>query len=136
MFMPISLDASYYYYNCQSLLEQNEALQKQIYKSQAQLKELRRDNAHLENRIAEIESLMARKHSQEHRPANSENNQANYDQKSIIRRTRCRNNNKNYACPYEACPKIYASDLALNLHIKQKHNGGTKGQRLTYAVGF
>jgi hypothetical protein len=32
-------------------------------------------------------------------------------------------------CPYEGCDKKYASEGSLNLHIKQKHNGGNKTDR-------
>ena len=31
-----------------------------------------------------------------------------------------------FECPYHGCEKFYGSTLALNLHIKIKHNGGTK----------
>ena len=36
---------------------------------------------------------------------------------------------KTYKCPYEKCKKNYASTLALNLHMRIKHGGGTKKQR-------
>jgi hypothetical protein len=32
-------------------------------------------------------------------------------------------------CPYERCGKQYASEGSLNLHIKEKHNGGNKTDR-------
>lgn len=32
-------------------------------------------------------------------------------------------------CPYDGCDKVYASEGALNLHIKNKHNGGNKTER-------
>lgn len=32
-------------------------------------------------------------------------------------------------CPYENCQKGYGSDVSLNLHIKIKHNGGSKTER-------
>jgi transcription elongation factor Elf1 len=41
---------------------------------------------------------------------------------------------KCFSCPYENCKKEYASSLALNLHMKTKHNAGTKKQRDNYAV--
>jgi hypothetical protein len=34
--------------------------------------------------------------------------------------------NKEFYCPFENCYKFYASNLALNLHMRGKHNGGTK----------
>ncbi len=33
------------------------------------------------------------------------------------------------ACPYAKCSKLYASEGSLNLHIKIKHNGGNKTDR-------
>lgn len=36
---------------------------------------------------------------------------------------------RNHSCPYEGCGKPYASEGALNLHIKNKHNGGNKTDR-------
>jgi len=36
---------------------------------------------------------------------------------------------RNYNCPYDNCAKPYASEGALNLHIKNKHNGGNKTDR-------
>jgi hypothetical protein len=41
---------------------------------------------------------------------------------------------KTHGCPYSACKKEYASSLALNLHIRNKHNGGTKKDRIAYIV--
>lgn len=41
---------------------------------------------------------------------------------------------KCFKCPYEQCTKQYASDLALNLHMKNKHRGGTKKDRDRVAV--
>lgn len=32
-------------------------------------------------------------------------------------------------CPYHGCEKSFASEGALNLHIKTKHNGGNKTDR-------
>ena len=32
-------------------------------------------------------------------------------------------------CPYAKCNKAYASEGSLNLHIKNKHNGGNKTDR-------
>ena len=37
--------------------------------------------------------------------------------------------NKQYTCPYRNCGKLYGSDGSLNLHIKTKHNGGSKTDR-------
>ena len=36
---------------------------------------------------------------------------------------------KQYTCPYRNCGKFYGSDGSLNLHIKIKHNGGSKTDR-------
>lgn len=36
---------------------------------------------------------------------------------------------RQYICPYRNCGKIYGSDGSLNLHIKIKHNGGSKTDR-------
>lgn len=36
---------------------------------------------------------------------------------------------KSFNCPYFDCDKQFGSDGSLNLHIKIKHNGGTKTER-------
>lgn len=36
---------------------------------------------------------------------------------------------RDIACPYDGCNKVYASEGSLNLHIKRKHNGGNKTDR-------
>jgi hypothetical protein len=36
---------------------------------------------------------------------------------------------RDFECPYDGCGKNYASEGALNLHIKTKHNGGNKTDR-------
>lgn len=36
---------------------------------------------------------------------------------------------REYKCPYALCNKVYASEGAVNLHIKNKHNGGNKTER-------
>ena len=36
---------------------------------------------------------------------------------------------RDQCCPYEGCDKKYASEGSLNLHIKQKHNGGNNTDR-------
>ena len=33
---------------------------------------------------------------------------------------------KSYMCPFDRCLKSYGSDVSLNLHMKLKHNSGTK----------
>jgi hypothetical protein len=43
---------------------------------------------------------------------------------------------KSFICEWDNCDRVYASCLALNLHIKTKHNGGTKKERDAYAVNF
>lgn len=40
---------------------------------------------------------------------------------------------KNYECPFGRCGKTYGSDVSLNLHMKIKHNSGTKTERETLA---
>jgi len=41
---------------------------------------------------------------------------------------------KIHLCPYTNCNKNYGTDVALNLHIKIKHNGGNKTERERAAV--
>lgn len=36
---------------------------------------------------------------------------------------------KSYRCPFKDCLKPYGSDVSLNLHMKIKHNSGTKTER-------
>jgi hypothetical protein len=36
---------------------------------------------------------------------------------------------KTYRCPFVECGKLYGSDVSLNLHMKLKHNSGTKTER-------
>lgn len=36
---------------------------------------------------------------------------------------------KNYICPFDKCRKNYGTDVALNNHMKIKHNCGTKTDR-------
>lgn len=36
---------------------------------------------------------------------------------------------KKFICPFEKCGKDYGTDVSLNLHMKIKHNSGTKTQR-------
>ena len=36
---------------------------------------------------------------------------------------------KTYQCPFERCCRTYGSDVSLNLHMKLKHNSGTKTER-------
>ena len=43
-------------------------------------------------------------------------------------------NKKNFSCPYGSCAKNYRSMLALNLHLKFKHNAGTQKEREAFAV--
>lgn len=43
---------------------------------------------------------------------------------------RCANEiNKDFICPYEGCGKFYGSEGSLNLHMKIKHNAGSKTER-------
>ena len=39
-----------------------------------------------------------------------------------------------YHCTYPDCDRVYSSPVSMNLHIKIKHNGGTKKEREAYAV--
>jgi hypothetical protein len=43
---------------------------------------------------------------------------------------------KKFKCCFDDCKKEYASTLALNLHIKNKHHGGTKKQMDEQAVSL
>jgi hypothetical protein len=43
---------------------------------------------------------------------------------------------KQYTCPYPRCFKNYGAEIALNLHIKLKHNGGNKTERERAAVTY
>ena len=36
---------------------------------------------------------------------------------------------RSFVCPYEGCDKFFGSEGSQNLHIKIKHNGGTKTDR-------
>ena len=36
---------------------------------------------------------------------------------------------KTFQCPYHGCTKTFGSEGSQNLHIKIKHNGGTKTER-------
>jgi hypothetical protein len=40
---------------------------------------------------------------------------------------------KSYICPFDTCDKNYGSDVSLNLHMKLKHNSGTKTERESLA---
>ncbi|CDW90513.1 zinc c2h2 type family protein [Stylonychia lemnae] len=43
---------------------------------------------------------------------------------------RCANEiDKSYICPYNGCDKYYGSEGSLNLHMKLKHNAGSKTER-------
>ncbi len=43
---------------------------------------------------------------------------------------RCANEiSKTYKCPYEKCGKTYGSEGSLNLHLRLKHNAGSKTER-------
>lgn len=36
---------------------------------------------------------------------------------------------RSFVCPYDGCDKFFGSEGSQNLHIKIKHNGGTKTDR-------
>lgn len=43
---------------------------------------------------------------------------------------RCANEiQKSYPCPYGSCGKYYGSEGSLNLHLRLKHNAGSKTER-------
>lgn len=43
---------------------------------------------------------------------------------------RCANEiEKSFPCPYDNCGKYYGSEGSLNLHMKLKHNAGSKTDR-------
>jgi len=43
---------------------------------------------------------------------------------------RCANEiEKTYQCPYPQCAKHYGSEGSLNLHLRLKHNAGSKTER-------
>ena len=43
---------------------------------------------------------------------------------------RCANEiEKSFRCPYSDCEKLYGSEGSLNLHMKIKHNAGSKTER-------
>jgi hypothetical protein len=43
---------------------------------------------------------------------------------------RCANEiEKKFKCPYNNCDKFYGSEGSLNLHMKLKHNAGSKTER-------
>ena len=43
---------------------------------------------------------------------------------------RCANEiQKTYQCPYASCAKHYGSEGSLNLHLRLKHNAGSKTER-------
>ena len=41
---------------------------------------------------------------------------------------------REYVCPYQGCKKYFGSEGSQNLHIKIKHNGGTKTDRERLAL--
>ncbi len=44
----------------------------------------------------------------------------------IAKQTKCNISKFRFKCPYNECDKKYGCEISLNLHIKIKHNGGTK----------
>ena len=49
--------------------------------------------------------------------------------RKIVKRKTLAELDRDIECPYDGCGKKYASEGALNLHIKNKHNGGNKTDR-------
>lgn len=63
--------------------------------------------------------------------------QRKYKTHSVRRKRRTvRELEMEFLCPYYKCCKSYASELALNLHMKNKHNGGCKTERENLAVNI
>ena len=56
--------------------------------------------------------------------------------KGLTKRKRTNEFNHSHRCPYDDCKKSYGSNVALNLHIKLKHDGGTKKERESYVVCY
>jgi hypothetical protein len=48
--------------------------------------------------------------------------------KKHLRRT-AQEIDRTFVCPYEGCGKFFGSEGSQNLHIKIKHNGGSKTDR-------
>lgn len=48
--------------------------------------------------------------------------------KKHLRRT-AQEIDRTFVCPYEGCTKFFGSEGSQNLHIKIKHNGGSKTDR-------
>jgi hypothetical protein len=48
--------------------------------------------------------------------------------------TESKNEGGSYECTYPGCGRSYSSSVSMNLHIKIKHNGGTKKEREACAV--
>ena len=44
-------------------------------------------------------------------------------------RRRAKDVPRQYPCPYEGCEREFGSESSVSLHMKLKHNGGTKSQR-------
>jgi len=40
----------------------------------------------------------------------------------------------NFSCPYDGCLKLFGSESSQSLHIRIKHNGGSKTQREKLAL--
>ncbi|KRW98769.1 hypothetical protein PPERSA_03904 [Pseudocohnilembus persalinus] len=86
-----------------------------------QIQDLLSDRKTLQQRISNLEAKI-----EEHQGENSQYSQES--QKKKNRRT-AQEIQKSFICPYENCSKAYGSDVSLNLHIKIKHNGGSKTER-------
>ena len=54
--------------------------------------------------------------------------EAKNKRKKHLRRT-AQEIDRTYVCPYEGCQKFFGSEGSQNLHIKIKHNGGSKTDR-------
>jgi hypothetical protein len=46
--------------------------------------------------------------------------------KSKMLKTKPKELGGRYLCPFKKCSKEYGSELALNHHMREKHNAGTK----------
>lgn len=51
-----------------------------------------------------------------------------------VGKSKLRETGGRFICPFKKCSKEYGSELALNHHMREKHNAGTKTERETLGV--
>lgn len=73
--------------------------------------------------------LLSSSHHEEEAPSPAHKPKGKDIQKRKVRRHGMRRNGGVYACTYSNCTRTYRSSVSMNLHIKIKHNGGTKKER-------